>query len=154
MSRDGCIRRALAYFDDGHYVLDLARRVAIPSESQNPDRLPDLARYLAEEMVPAFEAMGFACRVFDNPIEGGGPVLLAQSMEDEALPTVLGYGHGDGKARIGRNHPICLRSDPGPGRSNDFGAVDLANPCPLGWDRQRLGRGDPGGVIEAGVAID
>ena len=95
MSRDGCIRRALAYFDDGHYVLDLARRVAIPSESQNPDRLPDLARYLAEEMVPAFEAMGFACRVFDNPIEGGGPVLLAQSMEDEALPTVLGYGHGD-----------------------------------------------------------
>jgi acetylornithine deacetylase/succinyl-diaminopimelate desuccinylase-like protein len=95
MTRYAAVGRALAVFDDGRYLDDLARRVAIPTESQNPERLPDLARYLSEEMIPAFEAMGFACRRFDNPVAGGGPVLLAERLEDETLPTVLGYGHGD-----------------------------------------------------------
>ena len=46
-------------------------------------------------MKPAFAAMGFTSKVYDNPIEGQGPVLLATRIEDPALPTVLGYGHGD-----------------------------------------------------------
>jgi len=95
MTREAAIARALAYFDEGRYLEDLARRVAIPSESQTPERLPDLERYLSEEMVPTFEAMGFDCRMFENPVRGGGPVLLAQRLEDDSLPTVLGYGHGD-----------------------------------------------------------
>jgi acetylornithine deacetylase/succinyl-diaminopimelate desuccinylase-like protein len=95
MSRQTTIDRALAYFDDGHYVEDLSRRVAIPSESQVRESFPDCRRYLTEEMIPAFEEMGHTCRIFENPVVDGCPVLLAERMEDEALPTVLGYGHGD-----------------------------------------------------------
>lgn len=95
MSRESAIEDALSAFDGGAFLEDLARRVAIPTESQNPDRLPDLYRYLGEEIQPAFEAMGFSCQVFDNPCQGAGPILLARRIEDPQLPTVLGYGHGD-----------------------------------------------------------
>ncbi len=96
MGRDAAIDRALVYFDDEDgYWSDLARRVAIPTECQKPDRTPELYQYLEQEMRPAFEAMGYTCAVYDNPVDGLGPVLLATRMEDESLPTVLGYGHGD-----------------------------------------------------------
>ncbi len=96
MTRAAAIVGALAYFDDeAGYFADLARRVAVPTECQEPERLPELYRYLDQEMAPAFEAMGFECRVYENPVDGLGPVLLATRIEDPALPTVLGYGHGD-----------------------------------------------------------
>ncbi|HEX9568680.1 MAG TPA: M20 family metallopeptidase [Rhodospirillales bacterium] len=96
MSRTNAIARALAYFDDeAGYFADLARRIAIPTECQEPSRLPNLYRYLEDEMRPAFESIGYTCTVYDNPVEGIGPVLLATRIEDPALPTVLGYGHGD-----------------------------------------------------------
>ena len=38
MSRTDAIARAQAYFDDGRFLADLARRVAIPSTSQEPER--------------------------------------------------------------------------------------------------------------------
>ncbi|MFY0612286.1 MAG: M20 family metallopeptidase [Hyphomicrobiaceae bacterium] len=94
-SRTGAISRATDYIDSGQFEVDLARRVAIPTESQVPQGLPHLTRYLDEEMIPAFEAIGFTCRTFDNPVAGAGPVLLATRIEDAARPTVLGYGHGD-----------------------------------------------------------
>ncbi len=94
-TRKKVIERALADYDDGHYMEELRRRVAIPTESQNPERLPDLYRYLHEEIGPTFEDMGYEWRVFDNPFEGQGPVLLAERIEGPDLPTVLGYGHGD-----------------------------------------------------------
>jgi len=94
--RDAAVAQAAAYVDDGRFEAELAQRVAIPTESQKgAERLADLQRYLDAEIIPAFEAMGFACRVFANPVDGMGPVLLASRIEDEALPTVLGYGHGD-----------------------------------------------------------
>ena len=95
MTRQAAIDRALQTFDGGEYLDILARRIAVPTESQNPDRLPDLRRYLDEEIAPAFAAMGHETRIFDNPVKGGGPVLVATRIEDPALPTVLGYGHGD-----------------------------------------------------------
>ena len=39
--------------------------------------------------------MEFSCEVFENPVAGKGPILLACRHEDDNLPTVLGYGHGD-----------------------------------------------------------
>jgi acetylornithine deacetylase/succinyl-diaminopimelate desuccinylase-like protein len=84
--------------DGGSFEAELARRVAIRTESQRfPDAsaIAECRRYLEAEMTPAFAAMGFATRIYDNPIAGQGPVLLATRIEDPALPTVLGYGHGD-----------------------------------------------------------
>src|SRR5262245_40732687 len=97
-SRGGAVRRAQDYIDKGEFETDLARRVAIKTESQkfpDPTALAECRRYLEAEMTPAFAAMGFTSRVYDNPSAGQGPVLLAIRIEDPALPTVLGYGHGD-----------------------------------------------------------
>jgi len=95
-TRAGAVARARAYVDGGGLEADLARRVAYRTESQLlPASLPELCRYLEEEMAPAFARMGFAIRICENPEPGQGPVLLAARVEDPALPTVLGYGHGD-----------------------------------------------------------
>ena len=77
MTREAAIR-AEAYFDAGGFKADLARRVAIPTESQNPERAGELARYLDEEMQPALEALGFSCRILDPPkAQGAVPVRRA-----------------------------------------------------------------------------
>ena len=82
--RDDAITRATNYLDSGDFEADLARRVAIPTESQTPDGLPHCARYLDDEMAPAFEAMSFETQIFPNPIAGCGPVLLATRFEADA----------------------------------------------------------------------
>jgi acetylornithine deacetylase/succinyl-diaminopimelate desuccinylase-like protein len=94
--REGAVKRAEGYFDGGGFEAELSGLVAIRTESQKlPESLSDCHAYLDSAMRPAFEAMGFACRIYDNPLPGQPPVLLATRFEDEALPTVLGYGHGD-----------------------------------------------------------
>ncbi len=94
MSRAAAVAAAESYIGDGRFFDELAERVAVRTESQKPDSLPELHRYLDSYMVPAFEGMGFTCRKFENPL-GFGPVLLATRHEGDHLPTVLGYGHGD-----------------------------------------------------------
>ena len=94
MSRAASIALAHAYFDSKSFHADLARRVAIPTESQNPDRTAELNQYLASELAPSLDALGFNCRIHDNP-KKGGPFLVATRMEGSHLPTVLSYGHGD-----------------------------------------------------------
>src|SRR5271156_1406583 len=93
MSRAKAIARAHAYFDDGGFLADLARRVAIPSSSQEPEREAALRAYLADEIVPALTRLGFSCRVLDNPL--GPPVLVAERIENPVYVTALIYGHGD-----------------------------------------------------------
>lgn len=95
MTRSAAIANAEAYFDSGQFVADLARRVAIPSTSQEPDFRPALYEYLDKEMRATLEAMGYECALHENPIEGGGPVLIAERHEGDDLPTVLTYGHAD-----------------------------------------------------------
>lgn len=97
-NREAAVANALGYFDDGTFEAELARRVAIPTESQkfpDPAALAECHRYLDTEMAEAFTAMGFTLKKYDNPFKGQGPVLLATRIEDAKLPTVLGYGHGD-----------------------------------------------------------
>ena len=94
-SRAGALKRVADYLGEGGFEAELSRRVAWRTESQKADSLDQLYGYLDKEMIPSFEAMGFTCRKFDNPVSGCGPVLLATRIEDEALPVVLGYGHGD-----------------------------------------------------------
>src|SRR5437588_11087345 len=94
MTRAAAVARAEAYFDTGGFKADLARRVAIPTESQNPKRAQELARYRSSAMAPAFEQLGFKCRTL-RQARAKGPFLFAERIEDPALPTVFGYGHGD-----------------------------------------------------------
>ena len=94
MTRTAAISRAEQNFDSGEFKAMLSRRIAIPTESQNPERGPVLAQYLETELRPAFEAMGFKCRTLTHP-KAKAPFLFAQRIEDPKLPTVFGYGHGD-----------------------------------------------------------
>ena len=94
-SRDNAVARAAAHFDAGGFTETLRRRVAIPTESQDRNRHPELHRYLTEEIKPAFEAMGHRVKLFDNPDPKGGPFLVAERLEGDDRPTVLIYGHGD-----------------------------------------------------------
>ncbi len=94
-SREGAIARAQACFDGGRYLQELRRLVAVPTESQMPERLPDLYRYCEQTVPPLLQDIGFRCQVLDNPQRGAGPVLLATRIEDPSLPTMLIYGHGD-----------------------------------------------------------
>jgi acetylornithine deacetylase/succinyl-diaminopimelate desuccinylase-like protein len=94
-SREGAIARAEKYFDEGGFLADLERRVAIPTASQEPGAMPALTEYVSGEMSRALARLGYDCAVLPNPLEGYGPFLIAGRMEDPARPTVLTYGHGD-----------------------------------------------------------
>src|SRR5436305_9956083 len=94
MSRAAAIAAAEAYFDEGRFAADLARRVAIPTESQVEERAPMLRAYLADEIAPSLGRLGFASEVVNNPVRGG-PMLIAERREEGASTTVFGYGHGD-----------------------------------------------------------
>lgn len=94
MTRDQAIAYAHEYFDSGQFRQILARRIALPTESQNADRMPILADYLNKEVQPAFEAMDFSCQILTHA-KAQAPFLYAERIEDPSLPTVLGYGHGD-----------------------------------------------------------
>ncbi|PVE20880.1 hypothetical protein DC522_29705 [Microvirga sp. KLBC 81] len=94
MSREAAIAKAEAYFESGALKADLARLIAMPTESQNPDRAEVLTAYIESEMRPLLESLGFTCKTLHHP-KAKGPFLFAERIEDPALPTVLGYGHGD-----------------------------------------------------------
>ena len=105
-ARDRCLRAAERRLDDGRLFAVLARRVAMPTESQEAARAPVLRAYLDDEIAPALQAMGFGCERVDTP---SGPLLIAERVESADAPTVLGYAHGDvvrgqaGRWRDGRD---------------------------------------------------
>ena len=90
MTRAQCLAAAAAYFDDGRFFNDLARRVAQRTESDSGRAPPELATYLHNELQAPLERL-----VLPNPVDGGGPFLIARRTEDPRAPTVLTYGHGD-----------------------------------------------------------
>jgi len=89
------VAHAEAQFDSGDFFRALAGRVACRTESQNPARAPELQAYLALQIAPALQALGFETTLHDNPVAGAPPLLTAQRLEHADLPTVLFYGHGD-----------------------------------------------------------
>ena len=92
--REAAVARAQAGFDLGAFKADLARLVAAPTESQNPERADALRAYLTTNMRPIFEELGFSCDLLTHA-KAPGPFLLAERREDPSRPTILGYGHGD-----------------------------------------------------------
>ena len=94
MTRNDAIARARQHLHSGDFLAELDRRVAYPTESQNPDRRDCLRAYLEEELQPAFSQLAFSSRLIESPT-GNNPYLLAEYRESSAVPTVLMYGHGD-----------------------------------------------------------
>ena len=95
MSREQALAAAVAHLDSGAFVRDLARRVAVRTESQEAGSLPALAAYLSDELGPALTELGFAFALYPNPDTAYGPLMIATRLERDDLPTVLMYGHGD-----------------------------------------------------------
>ena len=94
-TRDESLAQARRHFDDGRFEAELARRVALRTESDAGPAGPALWVYLRDELQPLLSAMGFDCQILENPVAGGGPFMIARRHEADHLPTVLGYGHGD-----------------------------------------------------------
>jgi len=88
-TRNGAIGRAEKYFDDGGFLSDLQRRVAIPTTSQEQGSMPALQQYVSGEMTDSLQKLGYACTVQPNPKAEYGPFLIARRVEDPAKPTVL-----------------------------------------------------------------
>lgn len=93
--RSAALARAAAMFDGGALKAKLAEFVAIPSTAQDPAFDAALHRYLDEAIRPWVERLGFTATIHPNPLEGFGPILTAERIEDPARPTILLYGHGD-----------------------------------------------------------
>ncbi|CAM2166665.1 M20 family metallopeptidase [Paraburkholderia sacchari] len=94
-SRQIAIDRALRIYDSGAFLADLQRRVGFRTESQNPAQADAVRAYLTDEVAPALAPLGFTSRIVENPAAARAPMLIAERIEDLALPTVLTYGHGD-----------------------------------------------------------
>lgn len=94
-ARQEAIDRAHAIYDSGQLLDDLGRRIAFRTESQNEAQAAVLRAYLAEEIAPTLSRLGFTSRIVPNGVVERAPFLIAERIEDPALPTVLTYGHGD-----------------------------------------------------------
>lgn len=94
-SRQDAVDAITRHYDDGTFIADLARRVAIRTESQLfEERTGEMLAYLGE-MRATLEPMGYSVEVLDNPSPIGGPFLVARRHEGDDRPTVFTYGHGD-----------------------------------------------------------
>lgn len=90
------LRRTVeAHIAEGRLLDDLARRIAMPTPSGGPAAGPALKPYLADEIVPTLDAMGFTSEVLVESDLSPLPVLIARREEGPDLPTILLYGHGD-----------------------------------------------------------
>lgn len=94
-TREAAIAAARDYVTGGRFKAELARRVAVPSESPREDSGPAHRRYLENEIAPDLVTMGFTYTILENPVSPRLPVLFAERIENPSLPTVLTYGHGD-----------------------------------------------------------
>ncbi|WP_162863585.1 M20/M25/M40 family metallo-hydrolase, partial [Pseudomonas viridiflava] len=94
-SRSHAIDNVTEQFDNGAFFALLGESVAYPTQSQEPESLSELYRYLTDFITPQVERLGFTASLHDNPVAGRGPLMIATRIEDPSLPTLLSYGHGD-----------------------------------------------------------
>lgn len=69
--------------------------MAHPTQSQLPNAHAALANYFDTIIGADLTVLGFTAERFENPEPDAGPILVARRHEDDSLPTVLIYGHGD-----------------------------------------------------------
>ena len=73
----------------------LERLIAVPTQSQLPGQLHILRSYLRTTIKPLLSDIGFVQAIYENPVKGAPPFLIAKREEARQLPTILLYGHGD-----------------------------------------------------------
>ncbi|MEV8235163.1 M20 family metallopeptidase [Rhodococcus sp. NPDC077669] len=95
MNREHVIAQAKDFYDSGAFHRELSELVSVPSESQSTAGRVALSAYLQDLLVSRLEALGCAVETYSNPVEEGGPFLIATRHEAPELPTVLCYGHAD-----------------------------------------------------------
>ncbi len=95
MKKNNAIERAINFFDDGSFFALLADWVALDTGNPVNDGRSKMHQYLEEKITPFLEGMDFDCRIVENPLESSAPFLIGRRIEDESLPAILIYGHGD-----------------------------------------------------------
>ncbi len=73
----------------------LADWVALDTSSQGADKNPAKRAYLEQKLMPYLADLDMDCRIVENAVAPGSPFLIGRRIEDESLPTILMYGHGD-----------------------------------------------------------
>src|ERR1700733_15111179 len=163
MTRTNAIARAQDYLHSGAFLSELGRRVAYPTESQNPERRDCLRAYLEQELQPAFAQLDFSTRLIESP-SGKHPYLLAEYRENASAPTVLMYGHGDvvdGMVGEWRDNLDPWRTTTGGNRVYGRGTADNKGQHSINLSALRAGREARGGrlgfnakfIIETGEEI-
>ena len=95
MERNNVINNVNRFFDVDSFFDLLADWVALDTGSHKDNRKVQMLIYLEKKISPYLETMAFKCRIVDNPVEPCAPFLIARRVEDENLPFLLIYGHGD-----------------------------------------------------------
>jgi len=95
LNRNSAIERSKRFFDDDSFFNLMADWVALDTDSRKDDRKPEMLAYLEKKIAPFIESMGFDHRIVENPIESRAPFLIGKRLENEDLPSILIYGHGD-----------------------------------------------------------
>jgi len=129
VDRRSAIERAGHFFDEGTFFNRLADWVALDTGSLKDDRKSQMLAYLTEKITPCLDNMGFDSRVVENPVEPCAPFLIARRIEDETLPFVLIYGHGDTVPLMEDAwkqglSPLCLTKDKNSDKWYGRGAAD------------------------------
>ena len=88
-------RTCLEMQETGYAERWLERLVSAPTQSQIIGQLNILRSYLCKTIKPLLADIGFVQKIYENPVEGAPPFLIAKRLESAALPTILLYGHGD-----------------------------------------------------------
>lgn len=95
MKRESFLSSVAAWFEQGELQSTLAKRIAYKTEGDLPLAPKELWEYLNHEIIPYLTRLDFVSEVFNNPIPGAAPILVARLIEDKNLPTLLIYAHGD-----------------------------------------------------------
>ena len=85
MSRSKAIAGAQAYFDDGRFLADLGRRIAIPSSSQEPERAGALGLLARTRNCDAAAEIGKKAAVVKVGLRAGDSFAAAHAIRHSAV---------------------------------------------------------------------
>ena len=111
-TRDGAIARAEKYFDEGGFLEELQRRVAIPTTSQEADSMPALQEYVSGEMTASLTKLGYECTVLPNPRSAATRRRIGANNSNTAI-NLIGNALRHGAAEV----PVTVRVQGAPGHA-------------------------------------